>query len=504
MFALPRRLLRHPRSAPRRATAPSHAARGVRPQPVAERHLHLGPLRQDLRRGRATRASTATTTASRYDGGSRASARASTTSTPATITGGIYYWYDGSNWKTAFTGKVSHFADNFLGGSHDFKFGVQYNSGGSDYTDGQQRLHLLQPVRATARATATATPSSPSTTAARCAPSALYVDDTFRVNDRLTLNLGLRYDHSQGLHPRAPAPRRERQRDRADRLPASTTLYTWNTVSPRVGFNLEADRRRQDRAARPLRPLLPRRSSPASSRHCGPSFTPQLPRASGTSTATSFDPDSLVAGRRQHEPAGRPGLQEPLHRPVHRRLRAGADQGPRAVQLNYVHKKRRNYGGWRDTAGAVRGRRPTSTTSGTDATGQTIILQRLVSDPADRAVPAHQPGRRCSPTSTRSPSSSASGCRSHWQLTAALTYLDSRGRLASSTPGSPHRAAQTGQAIVHLRPEPQRLRQHRRQADRRPALDLPDPARLRAARRLPGRRELHLPERPALGAHGAA
>ena len=30
-------------------------------------------------------------------------------------------------------GKVSHFADNFLGGSHDFKFGVQYNSGGSDY-----------------------------------------------------------------------------------------------------------------------------------------------------------------------------------------------------------------------------------------------------------------------------------------------------------------------------------------------------------------------------------
>ncbi len=58
------------------------------------------------------------------------------------ITGGIYSWYDGKSNKTGVNAKVSHFADSFLGGSHDFKFGVQYNKGGGDYTGGLQRLHL--------------------------------------------------------------------------------------------------------------------------------------------------------------------------------------------------------------------------------------------------------------------------------------------------------------------------------------------------------------------------
>ena len=52
------------------------------------------------------------------------------------ITGGIYSWYDGKSEKTAFSGKVTKFADKFLGGSHDFKLGVQYNSGLGEYTYG--------------------------------------------------------------------------------------------------------------------------------------------------------------------------------------------------------------------------------------------------------------------------------------------------------------------------------------------------------------------------------
>ena len=52
------------------------------------------------------------------------------------ITGGIYSWYDGKSAKTAFSGKVTKYADNFLGGSHDFKVGVQYNSGWGEYTYG--------------------------------------------------------------------------------------------------------------------------------------------------------------------------------------------------------------------------------------------------------------------------------------------------------------------------------------------------------------------------------
>src|SRR4030095_245012 len=52
------------------------------------------------------------------------------------ITGGIYSWYDGHSWKSGASAKVSHFAEKFMGGSHDVKLGVQFDSGGSDYTIG--------------------------------------------------------------------------------------------------------------------------------------------------------------------------------------------------------------------------------------------------------------------------------------------------------------------------------------------------------------------------------
>ncbi len=45
--------------------------------------------------------------------------------------GGHYYFYILDVTKTTVNAKVSHFADNFLGGSHDFKFGVQFSHAAS-------------------------------------------------------------------------------------------------------------------------------------------------------------------------------------------------------------------------------------------------------------------------------------------------------------------------------------------------------------------------------------
>ena len=60
----------------------------------------------------------------------------------AQITGGIYSWYDGKSEKTAFSGKVTKYADKFMGGSHDFKLGVQYNSGLGEVHLRAERLYL--------------------------------------------------------------------------------------------------------------------------------------------------------------------------------------------------------------------------------------------------------------------------------------------------------------------------------------------------------------------------
>ena len=46
------------------------------------------------------------------------------------ITGGISSWSDGKTWRTGASGKISHLADKFMGGSHDVKLGVQYSTGG--------------------------------------------------------------------------------------------------------------------------------------------------------------------------------------------------------------------------------------------------------------------------------------------------------------------------------------------------------------------------------------
>ncbi len=63
------------------------------------------------------------------------------------ITGGIYYWYDDKTYQATASVKVSHFADNFLGASHDFKFGVQYVNGGvHDARDRVQRPDHHLPV----------------------------------------------------------------------------------------------------------------------------------------------------------------------------------------------------------------------------------------------------------------------------------------------------------------------------------------------------------------------
>ncbi|HEY4491023.1 MAG TPA: carboxypeptidase regulatory-like domain-containing protein, partial [Acidobacteriota bacterium] len=46
---------------------------------------------------------------------------------------GILSWYDGDIWKSQFSGKLSYFADNFLKGDHDFRFGAQYTTSGTNY-----------------------------------------------------------------------------------------------------------------------------------------------------------------------------------------------------------------------------------------------------------------------------------------------------------------------------------------------------------------------------------
>jgi outer membrane receptor protein involved in Fe transport len=147
--------------------------------------------------------------------------------------GGWGYWYEFDRNLSAVDARLSHFSDDFLGGSHDFRFGVQYHDSQSaavieggpfisvyymnglsyGYGGGTRTLSYSGDVRRIGA----------------------FVDDTFRVNDRLSLNLGLRFDHEKAF---------AREHDLVDdegqptgvRVPQQD-LFAWDTLSPRLGFN---------------------------------------------------------------------------------------------------------------------------------------------------------------------------------------------------------------------------------------------------------------------------
>ena len=164
-------------------------------------------------------------------------------------------WYDGDSWKTGVSAKVSHFADNFMGASHDFKFGVQYNEGGHDYAYGfNDYIYTYSGVPAYGYT------QLPFHMGGKQKTIGVYADDTVRVSSRLTLNLGLRFDNSRRIRG-LPDPRQARQRDGPEHGGERRSLHL-ELVSPRARLQLQADRGRQDGPEGPLRPLLPRHHHP--------------------------------------------------------------------------------------------------------------------------------------------------------------------------------------------------------------------------------------------------
>lgn len=125
----------------------------------------------------------------------------------------------------------SHFAENFLGGDHDFKFGVQYGRGfnrGIGRTPGEGMYYdyggepylkwekqnwefggLINSI-------------------------ALFFDDTWKIGKRLALNLGLRIDNQKADYP--AFPRIKYYTELSEKAPGIDGLIKWTNISPRIGF----------------------------------------------------------------------------------------------------------------------------------------------------------------------------------------------------------------------------------------------------------------------------
>jgi hypothetical protein len=340
------------------------------------------------------------------------------------ITGGIYSWYDGDVWKTAASAKISHFADNFLGGSHDFKFGVQFTDGGADYVGGYNdyvRTYSGVPSYAYGYET-------PGHVAGKMRGVGVFLDDTFRLNDRFALNLGVRYDYNKGSFGSYPLLDVEGN-ETGQRTAAAGKLFAWNTVSPRIGFNWK----------------LTKDGKTVLKAHYGRYYRGVI---TGEFDDIAPSAPAIVAFPGEYDAQGNRIGAEVIQNNSQLRLDPGfkspyTDQfiagferqilKDFGISLNYVHKRGRRIGAYVDTTGVYT---PVSyaDTEGIGASGRDITVQRLDSDPSESIFLLSNPSSLFSRFNGLT-LQLAKRMSNHWQLTASLVLSKATGRLPSSLAG---------------------------------------------------------------------
>ena len=146
---------------------------------------------------------------------------------------------------------LSYFAEDFLGGDHDFKVGVQYNRGSADSRGGY----------AGGRAYSTYTylydyygyiyeypyiykyEQDVFGYGGISDSIGAFIDDSWKIGDRLTVNLGVRVDHSKATIPSFPVY--DGWTETSARTKELKDVINWTSVSPRIGiaFQLTSDQK---------------------------------------------------------------------------------------------------------------------------------------------------------------------------------------------------------------------------------------------------------------------
>jgi hypothetical protein len=163
---------------------------------------------------------------------------------PTRYAGGLWWPFLNETSSDQATATISHFADDLLAGDHDFKFGVQISRGDtisrvSPSAAGVYYAHYYnEPDHSYYKVE-----GSPYYYGNEQENWGVFVDDSWAVSDRLTMNLGLRFDHAKGIIPSYPILDTGRQTTGTS-APGLDPAFTWNNWSPRVGFayNLGAAR----------------------------------------------------------------------------------------------------------------------------------------------------------------------------------------------------------------------------------------------------------------------
>jgi outer membrane receptor protein involved in Fe transport len=353
------------------------------------------------------------------------------------ISGGHYYWYDVEPTRTTLTAKVSHLADDFLGANHDFRFGVQYSDAAAQGIYGYN--DFVYTYTYYGYRYGYGYDRQPFSYSGNSRSVGVFLDDTVKVSDRLSLNWGVRYDYSKAFAA---------EQSELDEFgqPSGTTfpeaeLYTWNTISPRLGFNWKVTpdgktvlkghfgRYRRSIATGEFANVIGENVKPTFS---GTYLFPENWDPTNPDLIGDFDPDSLELFEGNDNLSVDPDYESPINDQfilgVERELFAGF-----GANVNYVYKRGRKLQAWEDTVGQYV-QVPFTDDLGDNPTGQTLNVFQLVSDAGDRNF------RITNPPGVETDVHAVSfgllkRMTDKWMLNASATWLRGSGRIQESASG---------------------------------------------------------------------
>ncbi len=348
------------------------------------------------------------------------------------VTGGIAAWTENRSWRYGLSSKMTHYVERFAGGSHDLNVGVQYGGHGSDTLTGNNDLITWYSV---SNKQAFGTTQLPYHSGAVVWWGGAYVDDTYRLG-RATVNLGVRYDHSQAGYQSFPIL--DASGNPTGQMSASVgDVYSWNTVSPRVGVNYRLNQSGRT-VVKAHYGRYYKAMEAAEFRAAVPSVAPAYSfNIDANGNRTNVVQVSSNANLKIDPDFKSPYSDQFIAQVEHELI---ANLG---LQVNYVHKKGQNYGAWEDIAGQYQ-QVPYVDSVGADASGQTLLLYKLISDPASRVfLQTNPPGMFTKYNGVTFMATKRMS--NNWQAVASLVLSKSEGRLGSSARATPT-TAQSSQA----------------------------------------------------------
>jgi hypothetical protein len=245
--------------------------------------------------------------------------------------------------RTTLKATVTHYQAGMFGADHQWKVGASMEQGdarhttiiptGTRYTD-----NAGQPFQSVSR--------DPAPDGGRSLTASAFASDAITVGDRLTLNLGVRFDHSRAVSQDVPAIDAEGQ-ETGELVAGLGTLYTWNVVSPRLGMTikLSGDGRAMLRASYGM---FSQGILTGEYGNFHPGVTPITTAAFDAATGGYTRIVSVVDPRIQLQ------LDSDMRAPHSHEYSVGVDRElPRqlAATVAYVHKKGADYIGYEDVGG---------------------------------------------------------------------------------------------------------------------------------------------------------